>query len=175
MSADRPSERAVERRVGGPARGYSWPPFAPGNEVAKTHGSYVSEVRLSTNPVVLEIAEWIAATQPVSHEADAGTIARLAVCYYRLQRANEALEEVDRTLAERPLTAYDDHAAWLGRLREDADRWNRVADRLETQLARNPAARAKVGLHIASARRALTVVDLHAAAALEADAEEVET
>lgn len=36
------SERSQGPGRGNPARGYSWPPFEPGNEVAVTHGFYVS-------------------------------------------------------------------------------------------------------------------------------------
>ena len=45
--------------------------------------------------------------------------------------------------------------------------WLRLAGQIEAELARTPASRAKLGLHLASAARQMTVVDLHEQAALE--------
>ena len=155
-------------RIGGAARGYSWPPATTGNTLAVKHGSYVSEVRLSEDPRVRELLDFILETQPVSHPCDAGAAWRLAMVYRRLEISDAALVEADRAAAEHPTAAYADKSAWLDRLRADHDRWQSRAGKIEDQLGRNPAARAKLGLHLATARRALTVVELHEAAALEA-------
>jgi hypothetical protein len=165
-----PKPGATGEGHGGPARGYSWPPFEPGNTLAERHGAYAAELRLSTHARVEELASAIRATQPVSHPADEGAVQRLALVYRRIELSAAALDEVDAALAEKPLAAYRDGVLILERLRVDHARWLREAGRIEAELARTPASRAKLGLHLALGRRALTVVELHERAALE-DAE----
>jgi hypothetical protein len=143
------------------------PPAARGNSLAETHRSYISESKLSADPCVLAHFEWIRETQPVSHPADDGACWRLALVYRRLELSATALEEADAVTPGRPLASFTDKAAWLGRLREDHARWLREAGRIEAELARTPASRAKLGLHIAQGKRALSLVELHAQAALE--------
>ena len=138
--------------------------FASGNDVALRHGAYVA---LDSSPRVAEIEAWVEETQPVSHPADRGAIHRLAPVYARLERSTAALDRVDDAFERNPLGAFADDAEWLGRLRDDHARWLREAGRVEAELARTPASRAKLGLHLALGRRALTVVELHEAAALE--------
>jgi hypothetical protein len=160
---------------GGPARGYSWNPFEPGNVVALKHGGYASSLRLAEeDPRVAELVAWILETQPVSHPADAGAVCRLALVYRRLELSKAALDEADETVTQRPLAAYVESASWLGRLRDDHARWLREAGRIEAELARTPSSRGKLGLHLATAQRALSLVELHAAAALEGEAVEVD-
>lgn len=143
--------------------------FQPGNLEALKHGAYVSPVRLSDNPEVTAFAESIRAAVPVAHAADGGAIQRLALIYWRLKRSAEALDAVDEAAAENAVSAYlGEGGVPLARLREDHARWHGLADRLEAQLGMNLASRAKMGLHLATAQRMLTVVDLHAAAAAEA-------
>jgi hypothetical protein len=144
-----------------PARGYSWAQFKPGNEEHLSHGSYRRAEILSANPRVAELVESIEATQPVVHPADRGAVARLALVYRRLELSAAALDEADQAVTDSPLSAYTDQAAWLGRLREDHARWLREAGRIEAELGRTPASRAKLGLHLANAQRALSLVELH--------------
>jgi hypothetical protein len=141
--------------------------FEAGNDASRRHGSYATEATLSRDPRVIELVGWIRETQPVVHAADEGAITRLALVYRRIELASAALDEVDKMLAGRPLAHYDDKAAFLGRLREDLDGWLSRAGSIEAELGRTPASRAKLGLHIASARRQMTVVELHEAAAAE--------
>jgi hypothetical protein len=158
---------------GGPARGGeatgSWEPFAEENELQLRHGCY-AEVRLSKDERIQELAEQIRATQPVSHPADSGAIERLAITYRRCELAAAAIDRVDQELSD-PATGYavSEASEWLGRLRDDLARWLREAGRIEEQLGRTPQSRAKLGLNIALGRRALSVVELHEAAALEAE------
>jgi hypothetical protein len=140
--------------------------------VARKHGSYVSRLRLAEDERTRELAQAIRETQPVAHPADEGTIARLALVYVRLERSKAALDRADEALAENPLSLYRDETSWLSRLRDDHARWHREAGRIEAELGRSPASRARLGLHIASARKAITLADLHEAAALEAQAVE---
>jgi hypothetical protein len=152
---------------GRPARGYTWPPFDKGNDAASTHGAYSSELRLSEDPRVAQTVEEIRSTQPIWHPADEGALWRLALAYRRLELSARALDAVDRELADAPLAAYRDGADFLHRLREDHARWLREASRIEAELARTPASRAKLGLHVALGRRALSVVELHEQAELD--------
>jgi hypothetical protein len=135
--------------------------FEPGNDASRRHGSYATEGMLSRDPRVLELVGWIRETQPVVHAADEGAITRLALVYRRLELSASALDEADRQLAGHPLAHYNDEAAFLERLREDHARWLRAAGAIEAELGRTPASRAKLGLHVAMTRRALTIADLH--------------
>jgi hypothetical protein len=139
----------------------------PGHELSTRHQSYRSDVVLSEQPRVHELVEQITASQPVSHPADDGACWRLALVYRRIELAAAAIDQADEAVAGKPIAAYGDKAAWLGRLREDLDRWLRLAGRIELELGRTPTSRAKLGLHVASARRALTLAELHEAAAVE--------
>jgi len=172
MGGDGVSDRGTVERVGGAARGYSWPAAQPGNDLGKTHGAYSSALKLSTDPRVLELAEAIEATQPVSHPCDSGAIMRLALVYRRLELSTVALDQADEATAGKPVMAYADKLEWFARLRDDHARWLREAGRIEEQLARTPVSRAKLGLHLALGQRALTIVDLHEAAARDVAAVE---
>jgi len=141
--------------------------FQASNTVALKHGARRSDLALSREPRVAELVEQIRATQPVSHPADVGACWRLALAYRRAELSARALDAADSELAEHPLAAYRDGAEFLGRLREDHARWLRLAGKVEEELGRTPTSRAKLGLHIALGRRALTVVDLHDAAGAE--------
>jgi hypothetical protein len=135
--------------------------FEPGNDASRRHGSYAKEATLSRDPRVVELADWIRGTQPVVHAADEGAITRLALVYRRLELSAAALDQADRQLAGHPLAHYNDDAGFLERLREDHARWLRTAGAIEAELGRTPASRAKLGLHVAMTRRALTIVELH--------------
>jgi hypothetical protein len=172
LVAGRPKHRAREA-AGLPAlRGNgSWPQFGPGNEANLRHGAHRSELYLSAEPRTREIFEAILETQPVAHPADAGAAQRLAITYRRIEQATAAIEQVDGAAAS-PLGPYlADSKQGLLRLREDLARWLSLAGKLEAELGRTPASRAKLGLHIALGRRALTLAELHEAAAIEAEVE----
>jgi hypothetical protein len=143
------------------------PPFEPGNLAAAKHGAHVADVRLVKEPRTAEIADWVRRTQPVFAPCDDGAVMRLALVYRRLELSAAALDEIDRHVSERPGAVYTEKAAWLARLREDHDRWLSRAGKIEAELGRTPASRAKLGLHLALGRRALTLVELHEAAAVE--------
>jgi hypothetical protein len=152
---------------GGPARGYSWPPFERGNISARTHGAYGSELRLSEDERTSLLVGEIWETQPVAHAADAGAVWRLALVYRRLELSAAALDSADAEFAGKPLAAYREGVEFLDRLRADHSRWLREAGRIEAELARTPASRAKLGLHLALGERAATLTELHHQAAIE--------
>jgi hypothetical protein len=172
--------------IGGPARGpghggeakggggYIREQFAEGNELQLRHGAY-ADVRLSHDPRIAELAEQIRSTQPVSHPADSGAIMRLAITYRRCELASAAIDRVDRELSD-PATAYavTEASSWLPTLRDDLARWLREAGKIEAELARTPASRARVGLHVATAARALTAADMRERYA-DVDVEAVES
>lgn len=144
--------------------------FTAGNTVAEKHGSYASDLSLSKDKRVGELFESIRATQPVWSECDAGSAWRLALVYRRLELSAAALETADGIVAEMvggALSGYQARTDWLDRLRADHDRWLNAAGKIEAALGRTPASRAKLGMHIATARRSWTLSELHAAAADE--------
>jgi hypothetical protein len=135
--------------------------FQPGHDLSTRHGAY-SLVCITADPRVAELAEQITGSQPVSHPADAGAVQRLAVVYVRIERALAAIGRADEVAASDPAGAYRlKRNQWMDRLRHDLAMWIRVAGSIEAELARTPASRAKLGLHLASAQRQLTVVELH--------------
>src|SRR5712691_4841378 len=124
MSSCRRSTRArstmagdVERGRGGPARGYTWPPFEQGNEAAVTHSAYAL---LRLRPRADELAQALRAAMGESYEprfeaADAGT----AMVGAQLERAMTALSE---TAKPGELARLDQDArGWLARVDERRD------------------------------------------------------
>jgi hypothetical protein len=122
-----------------PARGYSWPPFEPGNQVARRHGA---QALLALRPRVREIAEALAAVAPVAHEADGPAVELLATMLARL-------EAVDAYVGERGLvTGSGDPYPVLGLV----SRWERNATALLDKLGMTSAGRAALGLVVARAQ-----------------------
>ena len=134
--------------------------FEVGNAVATRHGSYSRDFNLSSEPRVIELAELIRETQPVSHPCDEGAIWRLALVYRRIELSAVALDRADEVAAE-------EGSEWQARLRDDHDRWIGRAGRIEAELGRTPTSRAKLGLRLALGHRAMSIVELHREAALE--------
>jgi hypothetical protein len=131
--------------------------FQPGNELARRHGRWVSDARLSEDPQVAAYEQEIAETQPIGHPADAGAIWRLALCYRRVEFAAAALAEADAATEGRPMAHFvgGPVAEAVDRMKADLDRWLARASKLEAELGRTPSSRAKLGLHLAMTGRAL--------------------
>jgi hypothetical protein len=125
-------------------------PFRPGDQPNLRHGAYVSDVRLDDDPRVQAYVDWIEATQPVSlsHPAGAGTIWLLARVYVRIERSGKALDQVDAEIGDMPAGGYGKGREWRASLRDDHERWIARASKLEEQLGRTPASRAKLLLHV---------------------------
>jgi hypothetical protein len=94
------------KRVGGPAQGAS--NHVPGvcechrcrgaqsgNELARTHGAYAAEVRLSAAPETRGLVEAIRAACPLYSPADDVMIELFAVTLTRISRAVKAVELAD--------------------------------------------------------------------------------
>jgi Phage terminase, small subunit len=141
---------------GGPARGYSWPPFQPGNQVARKHGGYSL---LGIGERGNEICDSIREAMPVYSPADETVVQLLGVTCARIERANEAIATVDESAT--PLGAYlagkdgQDLAPALHRLRQDLRAWIGLARRLSNDLGLTPTSRARLGLDIAAAQKML--------------------
>jgi hypothetical protein len=91
-----------------------------------------------------------------------------ATALVRIENASNAMALVDESAT--PLGPYlgggkngDDLGPGLQRLREDLRRWVETARRLANDLGLTPTSRAKLGLDIASAQRAFSIVEYHRA------------
>jgi Phage terminase, small subunit len=142
--------------------------FEPGNEAAVRHGSYVSPARLASDPRTRAIADEVRASMPAYSPADEVTIELLAVTLRRVERATAAIEANDDMAGDSPLSPYlIPDAGAVRALRDDLRSWVNTAAKLAASLGLTPLSRAKLGLDVALTRRALTVTELHAAAAAE--------
>ncbi len=141
-------------------------PFQAGNILAKRHGAYSTvELRGRAADLAGEIRDHL----PIYSPADEPVVRLLAIVLARVERASFALDEVDEHLATQPLGAYlAEGAERLDRLRKDLRNWIATAAKLSDSLGMTPSSRARLGLDVALAHRALTVVQLHAAAVQEA-------
>lgn len=113
---------------GSPMRGYSWPPFEPGNEAALTHGAYsanrVEPIATALRAQLLEVAAWCAAP------AFAATVAAWSQAEARARLLQLYLDEVGL------LDAEGEPRSALAAL----DKAERAASRLREQLGLTPAA-----------------------------------
>jgi hypothetical protein len=121
--------------------------FQPGHELSLRHGAYAT-VRLG--PRVDELVALIRPDVPMVRPADELTIRLLAVTLVRLECAIAALEKAP--------------AGEMARLEADARGWVNRATSLSDKLGLNPTARARLGVDVANARRAVTLTELAAEA-----------
>jgi len=144
----------IDRNGARPARGYTWPPFENGNQVARKHGGYSL---LGMGDRATEIADDIRPTLPAYAAADEPVLLLLATTLARIERANEAIEIVDAnsTSALSEYLAGDEKtlAPNLAALRSDLRGWINTARRLANDLGLTPTSRAKLGLDIVAAQR----------------------
>lgn len=121
-----------------PARGYSWPPFEPGNDVAVTHGA---NSPAKVEPRARELAPLILEANPhLDPVRDGAAVFRYSVALARIER-------VYAWLAEREDAVFDDtEAGTTHGVYERLERWERQADAAEERLAIAPLTRARLGL-----------------------------
>jgi hypothetical protein len=96
---------------GGPARGYSWPPFEPGNQVALRHGAYAM---LTLRPRATEIAERL--TEMMGERFDpkyTAVIEAGALAAARVERALGHLLSLDESQHELASTLDGNARSWL--------------------------------------------------------------
>ena len=111
------------------------------------HGAYAL---LKLGPRVDELADVIREDVPMMRPADEVSIRLLATSLAQLERALAALEQAE--------------PASLPSLEADAARWVGRAASLADELGLNPTSRARLGVDVAQARRALTLTELAAEA-----------
>ena len=147
MSEKAPARASGEARGagrGGPARGWSRPPFEPGNTVSTRHGSYAT---LQLRPRAEELAATLRDAMSDNYEARyEGAVAGAAMVGARLERAMAALE-----------AAGDPKE--LSRLDADAHRWTRTWFVALAALGLTPASAARLGLDVAKSRHETRLAD----------------
>jgi hypothetical protein len=119
----------------------------PGNELSLRHGAY-SQLKLG--PRVDELVELVRPDVPMLRPADELSIRLLAVSIARLERALVALDEAE--------------PGSMPSLESDARGWHNRATQLADKLGLNPTSRARLGVDVAQARRAVTLTELAAEA-----------
>jgi hypothetical protein len=113
-------------RVGGPARGYSWPPFEPGNTVSLHHGSYAV---VALKPRAAEIAAGLrSAMGERFEERFTPAIETAALALARVERSLGFLLELDEETIN----------STYSRLDQDARGWLRAAWRTLEALGLTP-------------------------------------
>src|SRR5262245_28351281 len=85
-----PARRGNGAGRGGPARGYSWEPFAEGNAAAVRHGAHST---LLLAPRAEELADELRSVVPAVSDADEPMIRLLALILARIEVANDWLVE----------------------------------------------------------------------------------
>ena len=147
-----------------PVRGYSWPPFEPGNDKAKTHG--VSQL-LNNHPATPAQLVGIEQTLvelltefPFLHEADQSTLRRLARLQYEIDTLAEYGDKVrageDRVILrgagrDEPRTGLP---AWYASgLSDQLGKLIEKASNLSTKLGLNPAGRFAIAKDLYTAAR----------------------
>jgi hypothetical protein len=82
---------------GGPARGYSWPPFEEGNTASLRHGLYASRFQLlEGEKEIEEIADAVRAALPIYASAFEVGIQLLAGRIWRLKRGYQHVARTPR-------------------------------------------------------------------------------
>jgi hypothetical protein len=136
-------ERASEAGQGGyprPARGYTWPPFEPGNEAALRHGAHSLKL---VEPRARELAPAILeANAHLDSLRDGHAVMRLAVALARIERVWAWLAEQDDAVFS------DTEAGEVHGVHERLSRWERQAAADEDRLGISPVTRAKLGLDL---------------------------
>jgi hypothetical protein len=111
-SAVSDEQRVSESAAGSPARGYSWPPFEPGNVAAVKHGAYAT---LKLAPRAEELAVAIrAAVGDAWHDRYTLSVEAAALAGARVEAALGHLLELDEATIEEKYARLDDRArGWL--------------------------------------------------------------
>lgn len=122
-----------------PARGYSWPPFAPGNTAAMTHGARSRSV----GPEADALAELIASENPHLLPADHLAVGDLALATVKVGRLASWLEKVgDLDDQGEPRKALTELRLWMDR-----------AEKARARLGLDPTSRAALAVDETLARR----------------------
>jgi hypothetical protein len=121
-----------------PARGYSWPPFQPGNTAAARHGARSDAL---VEPRARELAPVIfAANTHLDEMRDGAAVFRYCVALARIERVYAWLAEQDDAVFA------DAKDGTVHGVYERLERWERQCDTAEERLAIAPLTRARLGL-----------------------------
>lgn len=146
----------------GQARGYSWPPFEPGNSVgvqfepgnlaAKTHGAFSDRL---VNPLAQQILAEVAPLVTWWVPADMPTAAAWARTEARVQLVSEWLGDHggDLYAAQVPVGSKGDTITVEGEVRSASLLLNRLearAESLRSKLGLDPLSRARLGRDVAA-------------------------
>jgi hypothetical protein len=141
--------------------------FQAGNQLGRRHGA---RAILALSSRAEEIREAIEEVAPVVHDSDGAILDLVSMALAQVEVAALVVsksrgEQLEAVRAGQRLTAEQLQAHM--RLSQDARGWTNSAGRLLDALGCTPAARARLGLDLASTRRTLSLIELHAAAAAE--------
>jgi hypothetical protein len=126
--------------------------FQPGHTASLKHGAY-SVVAIRGR--VAEIADRIRIDMPVRSPADEMAIEGLAIVTARIEKAYEAIAQLDEAVVN-PIGSYlGDRAEAVTRMRDDLRRWLALQLRYEEALGLTARSRAGLGLDIALGVRAM--------------------
>ena len=147
------STRDLERRVGGPARGYTWPPFEPGHMLSVKSGFWASPMlREHDRAEVEEIADSLRELMPGYAPAFELTIEQLACRIWRQRRAYADLSEHGIVRKGQPAPLLVDLAKLERQIARDL-----------AELGMTPRSALALGVDAAARERALSVVEYYRA------------
>jgi hypothetical protein len=106
MSANTPAKQAGK----GPARGYSWPPFEPGNRAALKTGLYANVLAASEREEVQTIADAVRALSPLDGEAQEPLVQLVAAQIWRQRVAVAYIDEAGIEMVARSSSLLRDLA-----------------------------------------------------------------
>lgn len=145
MTGQDPGEAVEERR---PARGYSWPPFEPGNEVALRHGAYSPR---KVEPLANELVERVVAQ---AQAAESPTPWLRDVTYapavWAWARAEARVQLLEEWLMSRGSVGVDAEGEVQGAAKL-LTRYEASAARARQALGLDPLSRARLGKDVAAA------------------------
>lgn len=140
--------------------------FEQGNQLAKTHGAYSTQI--AQGEETLALADQIRESMPWYVPTDAVTVSLLAITLIRVKRAVAAIEAAD-AMHENPLAPYlVKDAAALRTLREDVRLWIGQAHKLASSLGLDPLSRSRLGVNVARIEESIVAKMQRQARELEA-------
>jgi hypothetical protein len=112
----------VDRRNGGPARGYKWADAEPGNLLAATHGFHIDPtLRPEHRAELEEIAGTVIAAMPYPAEPFELAVGQLTVRLWRQRRAIRDLDEHGLLRDGKPAPILDHLAKLENRIMADLE------------------------------------------------------
>jgi hypothetical protein len=136
QSNSSPARRGNGVGRGGPARGYSWPPFEKGNSARLVHGMYAQKFSPLDEEEIAETAELLRALLPTYATAFEPAIQLLSARLWRLRRAYRFVQETSEAELPRNFS-------------EKLNSLESLIDRSLRALGLTPSAAAELGVNLA--------------------------